>query len=81
MNSEERIKKLEAQVAELLAWKQQRMRQQLTFPLDKTSKDILSKDLVVWTGVIAEAPPNTGAICTLNGKAWGFYIDDPSVFS
>jgi hypothetical protein len=43
MNTEEKIAQLERQVAELLAWKAEKTRKQLTYPLDKESIDILGK--------------------------------------
>lgn len=59
MNDEERITKLEERVADLLAWKEERLRQQLTFPLDKISTDIVQKDVVVATGAVTIPPPLT----------------------
>lgn len=47
MNNDQRIAQLERQVQELLDWKNQRMKQQLTFPLDKISTDIVQKDLLI----------------------------------
>lgn len=38
---EERLAKLEAQIAELSAWKTQREQQQVAFPLDDISKNII----------------------------------------
>jgi len=43
MNNEQRFQKLEQDVKNLMAWKEQRMRQQLTFPFDEASRNILSK--------------------------------------
>lgn len=43
MNTEEKITKLENQVKELMSWKENRIRQQITYPLDKPSKDALDK--------------------------------------
>ncbi len=81
MNNEQRIQQLENQVKELLAWKEARMRQQLTFPLDKISQDIVHKDVPVWNGTIAEnfVQP-TGFMCAVNGRLWAFYVDNPSVY-
>jgi len=45
---EERLKKLEAKVAELEAWKKARIAQQLTYPLDKISTDIVQKDALIY---------------------------------
>lgn len=73
---------MKAQVAELLAWKQARTEQQLVFPLDQRSKDIVTKDVPLWTGVIVDVPPLVpGAICTLNGKPWAFHIESPSDYT
>lgn len=46
MNTEQEINNLKRQVQELLAWKEQRTRQQITYPLDLASKDILSEDFL-----------------------------------
>lgn len=52
MNTEQRLQQLEREVQELKQWKMQRMRQQLTFPLDKISTDIIQKDLPVVQGKV-----------------------------
>ncbi len=44
MNTEQRLQQLEREVQELIQWKMQRMRQQLTFPVDKISTDSIQKD-------------------------------------
>ncbi len=81
MNNEQRITQLESQVRDLLAWKDARTRQQLTFPLDKVSKDIVSKDMFVWNGTIADVPPNLpGFMCYLNGKLWAVQVVDPTIY-
>jgi len=46
MNTEERIKQLERQVQELASWKNERQRQQLTYPLDSISKDVVNGDFL-----------------------------------
>lgn len=48
MNQE--IKQLQDQVAELMKWKNERMNQQLTYPLDKATKDIIAKDFLRYVG-------------------------------
>lgn len=48
--NEDTILELERQVAELMAWKREREQQQLVFPLDKTSKDIISNDFLSIVG-------------------------------
>lgn len=52
MNNEQRIQQLERQVQGLLVWKEQKTRQQLTYPLDQQSKDITNRDNLVLTGAI-----------------------------
>lgn len=42
MNTEDRLKKLEEEVRELTLWKTDRQRQQLTYPLDVISKDVIA---------------------------------------
>lgn len=46
MNNEERIQQLERQIQELLSWKTERQNQQLTFPLDETSKSVINGDFL-----------------------------------
>lgn len=46
MNNEERIKQLERQVQELLSWKLSKERQQISYPLDENSKQVLNKDFI-----------------------------------
>ena len=58
MNNEQRIAQLEHQVQELLTWKEQRIRQQLVFPLDKISTDIIQKDLFVVNDFVVYTRPN-----------------------
>jgi hypothetical protein len=50
MNTEQRLAKLEREVAELIQWKADRMRQQVTYPLDNTSIDIINKHFMRITG-------------------------------
>ena len=45
-DSSNRLTELEKQVADLMAWKKERMAQQLTSPLDFQSKGILAKDFI-----------------------------------
>ncbi len=52
MENDQRISQLEQQVQELLDWKEDRIKQQLTYPLDKESADILQKDLFVFSNLI-----------------------------
>lgn len=81
MNNEQRIVKLETQIKELLQWKTERMRQQITFPLDKTSKDIITRDIPVWNGVIAENGVDyAGAMCSFNGRVLAVQVADPSIY-
>ena len=42
LNLTERVKVLENQVKELLDWKKQRETQQISFPLDQTSAEIIN---------------------------------------
>lgn len=50
MNTEQQIQSLQQQVQELQTWKEQTLRQQLSYPLDDTSKTILNEDQLVFTG-------------------------------
>lgn len=43
MDTNQKIAKLEAQVAELMAWKKAKERQQLTFPIDVASMQALNE--------------------------------------
>lgn len=43
MNQEQEIKILKQQVSDLMTWKEQRVKQQITFPLDIQSIDVLNK--------------------------------------
>lgn len=52
MNNEQKIQQLERQVQELLAWKEQKTRQQISYPLDQQSKEIANRDNLVLTGAI-----------------------------
>jgi hypothetical protein len=45
MTPEQRIAQLEAQVAELMKWKEERTARQLVFPLDETSVKALNNTL------------------------------------
>lgn len=47
---EERIKQLRTRVEELLKWKQEYLNQQVKFPLDFTSKNLVQKNLLITTG-------------------------------
>lgn len=50
MNNEQRIQQLEQRVKDLMAWKDQKTKQQLSYPLDEVSKEVLRKDfLYVYT--------------------------------
>lgn len=82
MNTEQRLQYLENKVIELLAWKTAKMQQQISFPLDQASRDIINKDHFVWTGVIAEVPPLvSGAICTLNGAPIAVHVEAASDYT
>ena len=50
MAQDEQIKRIEAKIAEFQAWKEARTSQQLVFPLDKQSQDIISADALKVTG-------------------------------
>lgn len=58
MNNEERIKQLERQVQELLSWKTLKERQQLSYPLDEASKNVLTNDFVKIIGDINYTRPS-----------------------
>lgn len=47
MNTEERLNNLEREVNELKTWKNERIRQQISFPLDEVSKKIILKDTFI----------------------------------
>lgn len=82
MNNEQRIQQLEKQVKDLLAWKESKTRQQLSYPLDQASRDILSKDTFIWTGVFAEDGVNyTGAICKINGLSVAVQVANPNIYT
>lgn len=71
MEPEQRIKQLEDRVASLLKWKEAKMRQQLTFPLDSISRDIIRRDVLVFTGQVTQdagITPDGGVDVLLNGK-------------
>lgn len=53
----QKIEGLEARIEELLKWKEDRINQQLTYPLDKISTEIIQKDVVVATGSVEIPPP------------------------
>jgi len=80
MTNEERIKKLEDQVRELLAWKTERTRQQIVFPLDEASKQVITKDVPVFTGNIKDNGTDVGAMCAVNGRILAFLVEEPSAF-
>jgi len=50
MNNEEKIQQLERQVQELLAWKEAKTRQQLSYPLDSQSVNVISEKKFITTG-------------------------------
>ena len=78
---QQKIDKLEKQVAELLEWKRQKIQQQISFPLDKASYDVMSQFIPVWGERIASAPPEyEGAVCKLGGKKIAFLVVDPSIY-
>lgn len=53
MNQDEnKITQLQAQVAELMAWKEERTRQQLKYPLDTATLNILKKYFLRTTGKV-----------------------------
>ena len=69
--SESRIKQLENRIQELENWKAKRERQQLSFPLDTLSNDIVKEGLLSFerneTGVITEGKT---IVLTINGKIY-----------
>lgn len=71
MSPEERIKKLEKQVAELLEWKRQRMSQQITFPLDKTSQDVIGQNFIYTNGNTVAPVSLLGSSSALEVKVGG----------
>lgn len=44
------LEELQKQVDELKAWKEQKTRQQFTFPIDTESQNTFQKDMLVFTG-------------------------------
>lgn len=46
MNTEQRLQQLERQMSDIINWKSKKDLQQIEFPLDVVSKDILSKDFL-----------------------------------
>lgn len=52
MNPQEEIENLKERVAQLEEWKRQRTEQQLTFPLDRLSKDIIAHDFLKLIGEV-----------------------------
>jgi hypothetical protein len=70
----EQIQQLKKDIAELEAYKLGIERQQLTFPLDKKSRDVIEKDLMVPTGKVTY--PTTvltvtaGVEVVVNGKRY-----------
>ncbi len=48
----DQIKQLQTQVAELMAWKEQKIRQQISYPLDVASKNILNQDFLMFDGYL-----------------------------
>lgn len=46
MNTEQRIQQLEQQVRDLISWKNQKTKQQIMYPLDESSKEVLRQDFV-----------------------------------
>src|SRR6185436_15237730 len=73
MNNEQEIVQLKDQVKLLLEWKSQREKQQLTYPLDKISTDIIQKDIfiakdfVVYTRTNGVVTP-FAVVGSINGK-------------
>ena len=48
MNTEQRLEQLEKQMQEILSNQDRQKKQQLTFPLDKATKDILNRDFLMF---------------------------------
>lgn len=71
---EERIKKLEAQLSDLMAWKAQRERQQIAYPLDTTSESIIGSTRYEGTGTAA-------LIQTISLSGAAEDIDVPAAYS
>jgi hypothetical protein len=68
---EERKTQLKTQIQELLNWKRQFELSQVSDPLGSTSKNILSKDLLVHTGVFAGSlTPNLWIEVSIDGVLW-----------
>lgn len=51
MNNQDRINNLNTRLDSLLSWKAKHIKQQVDYPLDDISKDIIQKNLLVTTGV------------------------------
>jgi len=73
MNNEERIQQLERQVQELLSWKTSKERQQITFPLDDASKQILKKDFLSVITTLTFSDTSKIIIARQDNKEYSFY--------
>lgn len=87
MDNEQRIEQLESQVQELLKWKEDRIIQQLTYPLDKQSTEISQKNLFVFSNLITFERANGvinpyALVGTINNKTTTIaLLPDPIIFS
>ena len=50
MNNQDRINNLNTRLDSLLNWKAQHIKQQVDYPLDSISKDLIQKNLLITTG-------------------------------
>lgn len=50
MNNQDRINNLNTRLDSLLNWKAQHIKQQVDYPLDNISKDLIQKNLLITTG-------------------------------
>ena len=82
MNNEERITQLENQVRELLSWKQSKERQQIAYPLDEISKNIINEDFMRLTSSISYfGGVGSNSFIVLSGKQGGkeFQLDQTQI--
>ena len=61
------LEQLKRQVQELQRWKESKERQQIEFPLDQQSKDVLKKDLIIVTG--------RGFFTRANGQIGAYFLE------